>query len=272
MKKILVPTDFSDAALDAMRTAVNIAKVHSSTVYLLHVMYPNQGLDNNVYEVFWDTYSHDREEALKSIAHSFRDHPEFGDVPIVTAVEVGFPVETIRSYAQKERIELIVMGSTGSSDLEATLFGSNTISVALHCDIPMLAVPRLSKIRPHADFAFATDLEIALNDSSKTALKAVLSTHHNPLKVVHVVTGPDDKFELAKEADLHRTLRDVEHDMHYLHDSSVSNAVNNFVETIDATGLVVVSHHHGFWHKLFFNSDTKSLLKKVKLPVLVLHG
>jgi nucleotide-binding universal stress UspA family protein len=272
MKKILVPTDFSDTSMDALRSALGIAKASGSTVILLHAIYPNQGLENNVYEIFWDNYSKERKEALDAIVYSFQDHPEFSHVSIVTATEVGFPAETIRSYVAKEAVDLIVMGTTGSSDLEAAVFGTNTISVALNCEVPLLTVPRHSRIKPHTNFAFATDLEIALNDSSRAALKAILVAHHNPLKVVHIVTDPEDEFDTSKESIVHKSLNEFEHDVHYLYDASVPDAVSNFVEAIDATGLIVVSHQHSFWHKLFFHSGTKALMQKINLPVLVLHG
>ncbi len=272
MKKILVPTDFSETAEHALHIAMEIAKAKDYAILLLHVVYPTQGVDNNVYDMFWDSYSNEREGLLKKMATSFSERPGFSDVKLNTMVEVGFPTETIHRIAEEQGADLIVMGSKGTTNLQSSLFGSITLSTVLHGNIPVLIVPPDAHIKSFANFTMATDLNLKLGKNSLGTLKDVLASHHNTLKVVHVLTEPDSEANSSKVAHLHQILSGIESDIHFLHDVSMPDAVRNFVESTDSTGLVVVSHEHGFWHKIFYPSNTKSLMVMVSLPILVLHG
>ena len=53
IKHILVPTDFSKCASNAMNFALEIAARTGASVKVLHVLYPNEGVDNNVYSAIW---------------------------------------------------------------------------------------------------------------------------------------------------------------------------------------------------------------------------
>ncbi len=272
MKKILVPTDFSETAEHALHIAMDFAKAKDYAILLLHVAYPTQGVDNNVYDMFWDSYSNERKEILEKMAALHSKRAGFANVPISTMVEVGFPTETIQSVAKEQGVDLIIMGSKGNTNLQSSFFGGIALSTALYGSIPVFIVPQNVQIKSFANFALATDLELKLNKNAIQTLKDVLSVHHNTLKVVHVLTEPDAEAAPSKVAHLHQLLAGIETDIHYLHDVSMPDAVRNFVDSIDATGLVVVSHEHGFWHKIFFPSNTKSLISMINLPVLVLHG
>jgi len=55
MKKILVPTDFSRCAANALHYAMNLATRFGAEVTVLNVIYPNEGVSNNIYNAIWQT-------------------------------------------------------------------------------------------------------------------------------------------------------------------------------------------------------------------------
>mgnify|MGYP000299412573 CR=1 FL=1 len=63
MKTILVPTDFSKCAANAFRYALEMASRTDASILLLHVVFPNEGVENNVYSAFWiDEYFKQRDQ------------------------------------------------------------------------------------------------------------------------------------------------------------------------------------------------------------------
>ena len=67
MKTILVPTDFSKSANNAMRYALKIAERAGFSITVLYVVYPNEGVDNNLYDAFFvDNYVQERLTGMKS--------------------------------------------------------------------------------------------------------------------------------------------------------------------------------------------------------------
>jgi nucleotide-binding universal stress UspA family protein len=271
MKKILVPVDFSGCATNALNYALEVAKRSDAAVTVLHIIYPTQGLDNNVYNMFWDTYTEERKEALQELVAKFRKNTFFDSVRIDTVVEIGFPVESIRQYAQRHAADLIVMGTTGGSGISNLLFGSNTASIAVNTQIPLLAVPAKCDFRTHANFVLSTDFRLNLNDKSREALKTILGVQHSGLKVLNILDEPGEVPPADAETQVAKSLGDIPHTMHYLHDRAIEIAIRNFVESVEASGLVVVSHRHSFWYKIFHESVTRAMIQHLQLPILVLH-
>lgn len=270
MKNILVPTDFSATADNALRYAFELAARGGAHITLLHVIYPNQGLENDVYQVFWDTYERERLDALEALTARFKSEEPFQSVEVKVATEVGFPTPTIGYYATEHHFDMIVMGTTGAGGLKSALLGSNTAGLAAHCKTPVLAVPDGCAFRPDANFAFATDLKIEVSDRSMILLQKFLALHYSGLHVVSVTDKDKASFEAAEKI-VSEALEGIDHDFHYLHSDSVAEAIENFIEARDMNGLVVVSHRHSLWDRLFYRSVSKQLVEHLHLPMLVLH-
>ena len=73
MKTILVPTDFSKCANNAMMYALEVAKRIEAKVVALYVVYPSEGVDNNMYDAFMiDDYVDQRKKAMVSWVKRFK--------------------------------------------------------------------------------------------------------------------------------------------------------------------------------------------------------
>ena len=76
MKTILVPTDFSKCANNAMMYAVEVAQRTGASVTALYVVYPNEGIDNNMYDAFFiDDYVKQRLDGMQKWVQKFARSP-----------------------------------------------------------------------------------------------------------------------------------------------------------------------------------------------------
>ncbi len=140
ISRILVPHDFSNASMAAVKKAAEWAKALNAELTLVHVVEPV------VYPEFYavDIISDDlmgrlgsrSESALSELAEQ-----QLGDVPTTVKVEVGRAADTIVGMADPEHFDLVVMATRGLSGLEHLLLGSVTESVLRRCRVPMLTVP-----------------------------------------------------------------------------------------------------------------------------------
>ena len=72
MPTILVPTDFSKCANNALMYALEIAQRTGRSITVLYVVYPNEGVDNNMYDAFFvDTYVNERIDSMKKWVKKF---------------------------------------------------------------------------------------------------------------------------------------------------------------------------------------------------------
>ncbi len=272
MKTILVPTDFSKCANNAMMYALEVAHRTQAKIVALYVVYPNEGVDNNVYDAFWiDDYIKQRHQSMQTWAKRFAKSEQLRTVKIETECRVGFPAATIAHAAEDLNADMIIMGTTGASGLRGVLLGSVAANVLSGSKIPVLIVPKKASFRNHARFVFATDFRMHLNQHTLNILKTALNIQHTGLDVVHVFQKAGAEPKKAEEESLSKKLGNIPHTFHYLHNPNVAQAVSDFVESTNANGVVAVSHEHSLLHKLFSESISRSLAHRTTVPLLVLH-
>jgi hypothetical protein len=66
-------------------------------------------------------------------------------------------------------------------------------------------------------------------------------------------------------------LEGIDHHFRYIHDNDVPNAVDNFIESTNAGGLIAVAHNHSLLHQLFYRSVSRAMAGRVQVPMLSLH-
>lgn len=272
MKTILVPTDFSKCANNAMMYALEIAERTGLSITVLYVVYPNEGVDNNMYDAFFvDDYVKQRLDGMKSWVKKFTRSPHLKDVKVQIECRIGFPVSTITQTATELGASLIVMGTTGASGLRGVLLGSIAGGVISASKTPVFVVPLKASFLNKARFAFATDFKLSVSKSALQIMREMLNLQHTGLNIVHVLSEPHKHPDKRNEEAFSEKLGTIPHNFHYLHDKNVVQAIHNFLESTDCNGLVAVAHEHSLLHKLFAKSVSRSLAHHTKVPILVLH-
>lgn len=183
MKTILVPTDFSKGANNALMYALEIAQRTGATVTVLYVVYPNEGVDNSMYDAFFiDDYVQQRLDSMNKWIVKFTRSPHLKGVKVNLDCRIGFPVSTISQTAEDLHASLIVMGTTGSSGLSGILLGSTAGGVLSYGKTPVFVVPHKAVFRNFARFAFATDFKMPVSQSSMQVMREMLNGPEYPAR------------------------------------------------------------------------------------------
>ncbi|MFB6155264.1 MAG: universal stress protein [Haloferacaceae archaeon] len=135
--EILVPTDGSRAAEQAIEHAVDIASQYGARIHALYVV------DASAYssleagsEVVMDALEEEGEEAVDHVAARAAE----ADVDVETTVIAGAAYRSILRYADDNDIDLIVMGTHGRQGLDRYLLGSVTERIVRTSDVPVLTI------------------------------------------------------------------------------------------------------------------------------------
>jgi nucleotide-binding universal stress UspA family protein len=139
LKKILVPTDFSEVSRQALRYAIPFAREFGATVILLFVAqlsFPgSEFVDVNLAKLETDM----REGAVQQL-QQWSQHCVAARLPVQTLVRIGAPVEEIVRAAQELDVDVIIMSTHGHTGLAHALLGSITEKVVRHARCPVLVV------------------------------------------------------------------------------------------------------------------------------------
>ncbi|MFZ4635016.1 MAG: universal stress protein [Saprospiraceae bacterium] len=272
MPTIVVPTDFSKCATNALNYALAYADQLGAEVHLMNVLFPSEGVDSNMYNAFWTyDYLSQRNKVLSDWVKRFQRRSPFPDVPLRSSCVLGFPVPTICEEAEDMGADLIVMGTTGATGIKEMLLGSITAGVLTRTRIPLLAVPQEARYSPTGNVVYATDYNMKIGTNSMLMLQRFLELGHSKLRIVHILDKMGEQRNEEREKALSAQLQHIDHDFHYIHDRDIAHAVSNYVESVDAYALMAVAHEHSLMNRLLYESITRKLVHRTHIPFLVLH-
>ena len=171
MKKILIPTDFSENALNAIHYALELFKYDISVFYFMHAyqddIYINEALLtretlDEVTKIVGQQSKKQLEELVKHLKEK-HPNPRF-TYRMVSANNVL--VDEADKIVQKENIDIIVMGTQGTTNNKKLTFGSHTLQVLKYVECPVLAIPRNYKYKQPKHAVFPTNYLIPSRDVS----------------------------------------------------------------------------------------------------------
>tara|TARA_R110002049_G_scaffold46851_2_gene135889 strand:+ start:744 stop:1568 length:825 start_codon:yes stop_codon:yes gene_type:complete len=270
MKKILVPTDFSAQAENALRVAVQLARKHHCEIHLLHVLeIPLHKVDalssyNNLPEaVYFMKLAHKQFEEL-------RENDYLKDLVLHEHVEFHEIFKGVFHVCKKQNIDLVIMGSNGITGFKEMLIGSNTEKVVRTSEIPVLVIKNEHKSFKVKDFVFASDFK----DESKTPYKkAIKFAEFLGAKIHLLMVNTPTKFITSEKANSRMekfasTFDFNKYKLHIYNDISVEKGIMNFSQAIKADLIGMSTHgRQGISH--FFNgSVSEDLVNHAKRPVI----
>ncbi|MBI1226094.1 MAG: hypothetical protein GC192_12735 [Bacteroidetes bacterium] len=281
MKKILVPTDFSKAAKDAFRFALDLAELQEGKVKTVHVYHPEFDPESNwLNNSFMDGMGYAKERLDNFVKDELNAAAGTGDVATAVAVEkeviTGFAVDEILECSRRKDVELMVMGSTGERGFLEKLFGSVSTNVTQRAECPVMLVPEGVKFRGFKHIMYASNYEAAEQPTLHKLLD-VANSFHSDIHFVHVSEEGDSKNYDEIESRLFNVLfkgnePTFAFNMANIEGHSVVDGLNDYAIKHNIDLVVMVSPHRNFWEQLFHKSVTKAMVLNTKLPILVLHG
>lgn len=150
-KSILYCSDFSEEAEMAFHHAVDFCQRYGAKLHLLHVLHSGYKYMRHVVDEYVEP-NKERTVDADLMAEAEADlKARYGDRleecnQAVFAVRVGVPFVEIVRYAREYEVDFIVMGASGSSELDKQTFGSTVENVArrAHCHVMAIRNPELA--------------------------------------------------------------------------------------------------------------------------------
>ncbi len=274
MKTILVPTDFSVSAFNAVKYAFAYAEKTKLKITLFH-SYENPTKDLNVpfSGIYYSQHEagQQAETKMKKLVTSMSK--AFPGILSKWIVQPGIASDNIIEHVKQNKIALIIMGTTGQGAFTRALIGSTTSHVITNASCTIIAVPPKARFKGISKIAIATDLE---KDGLQVVTEVVsfAKIHQAEITFVYV----QDLLIFDAEETLHKMADKIRKQVRYKNtsfyvcsDSNIANGLDLFVKKKKPDILSMVTHRRKFPETLWKASWTKKIANHTLIPLLIFH-
>lgn len=274
MKTLIIPTDFSPIAINALHYAIDMAKKINASLLLLHVyQVPVSYSDVPIMLVSVEELRKSAEERLENLRKEV-EHITSGSVKIYTEAKMGNVTDELETLCNKIKPFAVVMGTKGASGIERVLFGSNTLTAIRHLTWPVLCVP------PGKNFGdgikkigFACDFKNIVNTTPAATIKGIVKEFGAELHVLNVDYRdrhftPDTPEQSAL---LHTLLEEAKPEYHFIEHKDIEDGINEFAEKNNLDMIITIPKKHKLLDGIFKPSSTKQLVYQSHVPVMCIH-
>lgn len=270
MKKILIPTDFSEHAEYALRVAAKIARKNNGEIILLHMLeLPDQAGDAIGSGHIIPELMFFKNKAISNL-EDLMDADFLEGIPVSEIVQFEMAFEGIMNISKKNDVDLIVMGSHGASGFKEMFIGSNAEKVVRFSDVPVLIIKKDGGEFNVDKFVFASDFTEEIKNPFKKVVEfankfgaelhlVMINTPTN-FKPTHVAQ------EIMKGFVSNFTINKFS--THIYNDVNVEKGILNFANYINADLIGMSTHGRKGLSHFFNGSISEDLVNHASRPVV----
>jgi nucleotide-binding universal stress UspA family protein len=275
MKKILLPTDYSDNADVAIDYAFQLFERlgdREVEFFLLHAFQlptslpvygqiPAPGVLTPV-----DVESRRLDDCRRDWS------AKYPGWKIKDILLVGPVFSAIEDVTREQGIDLVVMGTKGAGGMKEVLLGSNASRVAKSLSCPVLIVPAKAKLQSLERVVFATDFNNLDNLNVLNPLQAIVRAFQPHFLTLHILPGGQtpDKDKERMNRILYTYFDTLKYSHHFLEGNDPRKAIEAFVAERRADWLVLVRQDRNFFESLFHRSVIRKMAMHANIPLLAL--
>ncbi|WP_127136876.1 universal stress protein [Flagellimonas oceanensis] len=279
-KRVLLPTDYSKNALNAIRYAMELFSNERCEFYILNVFHiSGYTLDSmrvpETGEPYYEAAKKESEEGMERLMQMIQLHPQNDKHRFHTITTFNSLTEAIKILVDKKDIDIIVMGTKGITESRARIFGTNTVKVMERIkECPVIAVPSHYMFEIPREIVFPTDYRTPFKKKEIGDLIAMAKLHDAKINVVHIDKDKDGKLsrkETANKELLKEILQGTDYEMHFLPADGISDGINTFIEEHNCQMVAFLNRKHLFFGSILSNPLVKKIGYDPQVPILELN-
>ncbi|TVZ14764.1 universal stress protein [Maribacter sp. MAR_2009_72] len=278
LKNILVATDFSHEAYNALFYTTQLLALEKCTFHIINCyndqsssLGSSKGLFISKKEL--SDLHHLSQEKLTETAHRIVLDTNNTLHEFHTISEKGTLLNVISKTLDNLSIDLIVMGNKGQTGAKELFMGSNTIQIAKTItQCPILAIPKEIAYTPFDDIAFVTDFKKGCTRSTLSMLLTISKIAKAAINVLHIkeseiMTHKQVSNKKLLKLSLAKTPHNFEEVLNY---TNKANVIQDFLTSRDIKFLAMAYHRRNFLERLVKEPVIMDLSIYAAVPFLIL--
>lgn len=277
MKKILLPTDFSKNAWNAIDYALQFFENEECLFYILNTYTPSfyrvdymvgGPVQSAIPDVGVDISLSGLEQTLLRIEKKYKNPKH----QFESLSAFNTPTDEIKEVCENKDIDMVVMGTQGASGAKELFLGSNTVHVIRKSKRPVLAVPAEYCYQSVKQVLIPTDYASKYNPNELEPLIGIVSKNKVLLHIVHAVEEDDlTRIQLENKEHLKGLLNGLSVIFQDITEEYMPNVVHSYVKKNDIDLIVMMNKKHSFLERLLLKQNVDSIGYSSTVPFLVLH-
>jgi len=278
MKKVLIPTDFSHNAWDALTYAIRLYDDIPCRFYILNTFQASPSRMRSTMHKLRDTRLHrvlksESEKELKKIIDHVNEHLLNNKHEYISVSRSSSLLTAIDRMVIKENIDIIIMGTTGATGAKEIFMGSNTVKVIKHVGLcPIISVPKKYSYQEPEQVIFAADFKKYISAVELYCLIELQLIHNFKIRLVYV----KERFALLQEQ-----LQNIELIKGHFNqnnitfeevllNTTVARAINDYADEQKVNMICLVNYEHSFIEKLTHEPIIKKVSFHSTVPLLII--
>jgi len=278
MRKVIIPTDFSENAKHALTQAIHFFRQEYCEYYIIHA-YSDETYNANPettrahFESIKQQVKAQTNEKLMGLLeyaqdispspqHHFRIRSIFQSL-----------TDAIDDLVNQEEADIVVMGTKGATNAPGISFGSQTCQVIKYVECPVLAIPEAYIFEQPKEILFPTNFLIPYN---RRELKLLDYIGKDFGSTVHLLYQTENqKLSRRKEDNkffIEEALNSCKQKTHYLKGDNLIKTINNFITIHPINLLVMVNSRQSCLEDLLHKTTIDKIGLNARIPFLVLQN
>lgn len=259
MKTIVLATDFSASADNAMMYAGRLANNIGASLLLLHVYQVPVGMnDMPLLVVSTDELKSNADAGLQKAKELLL--ATFSSVDVQMESRLGDVVDELKDICKKVNPLLIVVGKHGASGVQQILFGSTSLSIIRNINHPVIVVPDRARDFQIQNAALAIDADV--DNTFVQRIKSLVRDLKIHLHLVHV---RPEKSAYLQPSNL---VSELNSRCSNVYDHEFVHGIESYIKENKIDLLIILPHKHNIVERLFVKTHTKELLRKISIPIM----
>src|SRR5260221_4889514 len=274
MKTIIIPTDFSSIATNALHYGIDMAQAIDASILLLHVyQVPITMTDVPIVLVSVEELQKNAEERLVNLKKEV-EHISMGKLKIYSEARLGNVTDELETLCNKIKPFAVVMGNKGATSAERIFFCSNTLTAIRDLTWPVICVPPGKQFGQGLKrIGFACDFRDVVETTPTHFVKEFVKEFNAELFVLNIdYHNRQFKPETPEQSlFLHTMLEDAKPTYHFIEHKDAEDGINEFAEKNNIDLLIAIPKKHKLLEGIFKPSSTKQLIFHSHVPVMCVH-
>lgn len=278
MRKVLIPTDFSENAFNALKYACQVFKYEKSEFYMVHA-YADEAYrqvavnDRNILEQLKETIFQNSEEQLKQVQEKLNEYAPNPKHTYKFVSVFANLLDAVNDRVEQENMDIVVMGTRGKTNDRTITFGSCTLHVMRYVHCPVLAIPEGYEYHPPKEVLFATNYLVPYKRRELKLLCEMTGSFRSTIHMLYI--DPVKRLSLRQE-DNQEFLKGCLQKPKLLFETSLEKdktlAITKYIVHRSIDMLVIVNSRHSYLEDMLYQSTIDKLGLHVKIPFLVLQN